>query len=176
MAAKAMELRSLPASYQSDGRTLSGYAAVWDTPTVINESGRTYSEVVRRGAFTRSLKESPDVLCCFNHDLSRLLGRTSSGTMTLSEDGHGLRFSVELPETETGREVRELAQRGDLRGASFAFTVRAEKWATRQDRELIDVNLYECGPVITPAYPITTIGLRSNAKWYKAKLKLLELA
>lgn len=170
-----MERRSLPTTYQSDDRRLWGYAAVWDSPTTIQERGRTFTEVVKRGAFTRALRNTPDVLCCFNHDTNQLLGRTSSGTMSLKEDDQGLFFEVLLPDTDTGNEVKELARRGDLCGASFAFTVPkgGDKW-TDSTRELVDVDLFECGPVVTPAYGTTNVGLRSRRNLYVAKLKLME--
>jgi len=168
-----MERRSLPTTYQHDGKRLVGWAAVWDAPTTITERGRTFTEIVRRGAFTRALRQTPDILCCFNHDLNRLLGRTASRTLTVTEDDYGLRFEVLLPDTDTGNEVRELAARGDLCGASFAFTVRKDNWL-EGTRELQDVDIYELGPVVTPAYSATTVGLRSNRRLYEAKLKLME--
>jgi len=168
-----MERRSLPTTYQHDGKRLVGYAAVWNAPTTIREAGRTFVEIVRKGAFSRALRQTPDILCCFNHDMNRLLGRTASGTLTVSEDDHGLKFEVLLPDTDTGNEVRELASRGDLSGASFAFTVRKDNWADGT-RELQDVDLFECGPVVTPAYEATVVGLRSNRRRYEAKLKLME--
>lgn len=168
-----MERRSQATTYKSEGKRLVGYAAVWDAPTTIAEEGRTFTEVVRRGAFSRALKGSPDIVCCYNHDANRLLGRTTAKTLEIAEDEHGLRFEVELPDTPTGNEVRELASRGDLQGASFAFSVRNDVWI-KGTRELRDVDLYELGPVVTPAYSATAVGLRSNKRLYVAKLKLME--
>lgn len=170
-----MERRSQATSYRSEGRNLIGYAAVWDAPTLIREGGRTFTELVRRSAFARSLKAGGDVLCCFNHSPHHLLGRTSSGTLKVTADDTGLRFDVELPDTITGNEVRELASRGDLRGASFAFSVPqgGDKWSG-STRELVDVTLVECGPVVAPAYQATSVGLRSAWNWYHAKLRLIE--
>lgn len=168
-----MERRSVSSRYSSEGRKLIGYAAVWDSPTEIREAGRTFTEVVRRSAFTRTLDGSGDVLCCFNHDPAKLLGRTASGTLTVTPDEHGLRFEVELPDTATGNEVRTLVERGDLTGASFTFSVRSDKW-NGSTRELIDVDLFELGPVAMPAYQQTEIALRSRANWYRKKLELYE--
>jgi hypothetical protein len=168
-----MERRSLPTTYQHDGNRLVGYAAVWDAPTTITERGKTFTEIVRRGAFTRALRSTPDILCCFNHDVNRLLGRTASRTLTVTEDDHGLKFEVLLPDTPTGEEVRQLAARNDLTGASFAFTVRKDAWADGT-REIQDVDLYELGPVVAPAYGATNIGLRSKTRLYAAQMKLME--
>lgn len=144
------------------GKRLAGYAAVWDSPAEISEWGHRFTEVIRKGAFARSLKSGGDVLVTFNHSADQLLGRTSSGTASFTEDGHGLRFEVELPDTETGREVRELARRGDLAGASFSFRVPkgGDRWADDTHRELLDLDLLEAGPVVTPAYAATSLALR----------------
>jgi HK97 family phage prohead protease len=169
------EQRSIRTSYDKKENKLWGYAAIFDTPTEIRDYGRTFTEVVRRGAFQRTLKENKDIICTFNHDTNRLLGRTSSQTLTIREDKVGLYFEVALsPDIETHREVRELALRGDLLGASFTFTVpkEGESWASNT-RELKDLDLYELGPVVLPAYKDTKIGMRSNDR-YRYKLLLRE--
>lgn len=169
-----MEQRNNQTSYQSDGTKLWGYAAVWDSPTIVTQGSRSFTEIVKRGAFAKSLA-GRDILCCYNHDPNRLLGRSSSGTLSLKEDDTGLLFEVELPETQLGAEIRALATRGDLQGASFAFTVSKDVWEGRT-RELHECELYECGPVVTPYYEATQLGFRSNMKRYKAKLNFYQRA
>lgn len=163
------EQRSIRTSYDSQENKLWGYAAIFDTPTEIREYGRTFTEIVRRGAFQRSLGENKDIICTFNHDVGKLLGRTSSQTLTIKEDKVGLYFEVVLsPEIETHREVRELALRGDLLGASFTFAVpkpEGEAWASNT-RELKDLDLFELGPVVMPAYKDTKLGMRSNDRYF----------
>lgn len=155
------ETRSILGQLQHDGNRLAGYAAVFDSPTVITEGGRTFTEIVRRGAFAKAIESKGDVLICFNHDAGRLLGRTASGTARIHEDTHGLRFEVDLP--EAAADLKELVARGDVRGASFSFSVRkgGEHW-DGNTRELRDLFLYECGPVVLPAYGATSVGLRSK--------------
>lgn len=164
-----METRSRAANFQSEENRLTGYAIVWDSPTTVTERGRTFNEIVRRG----SINLQPDTICTFNHDPSRLLGRMSSGTLRLNQDDVGVRFEVDLP--QSAQDIRELVQRGDLRGASFTFSVRAggEKW-TQDTRELTALDVYELGPVTMPAYPSTSVGLRSKLNLIKAKLWLME--
>lgn len=164
-----METRSRAANYQHEENRLTGYAIVWDSPTTVTERGRTFNEIVRRG----SINLQPDTICTFNHDPSRLLGRMSSGTLRLSQDEVGVKFEVDLPQSAS--DIRELVQRGDLKGASFTFSVRAggEKW-DKNTRELTALDVYELGPVTLPAYPSTSVGLRSKNNIIKAKIKLLE--
>lgn len=167
-----METRSILSNFQHDGNRLAGYAAVWDSPAVVTENGRTFTEIVRRGAFTKAIESKADIIATFNHDAGRLLGRTASGTLRLHEDAHGLRFEVDLP--ASAADLKELVARGDVKGASFMFQVRkgGEAW-DGSTRELRDVFLYELGPVALPAYPATSVGLRSKDH-YRRKLKAFE--
>ncbi len=78
-----------------------------------------------------------------------ILGRTVAGTLALSEDGKGLAFDVELPATSAARDLLVSVERGDVAGASFAFTVPkgGDRWTFAKDgpakRELLDVNLLD---------------------------------
>jgi HK97 family phage prohead protease len=122
---------------RAEGRRLVGYAATFGTEARI---GR-FTETIRRGAFSASLSEGRDTLALIDHDKSKLLGRTRSGTLKLREDERGLAFEIALPSTQLANDVLELAYRGDLGGASFAFTVResGERWNADR-RELLAVN------------------------------------
>lgn len=161
----------------ADGNTLGGYAAVFDQPAEIAEWGFRFTEVVKPGAFKRTLAAGGDVLCCLNHNAGALLGRTASGTATFREDAVGLRFEVTLPDTPTGNEVRGLVKRGDLAGASFSFSVPGggERWPSPNFRELLDIDLYEGGPVVTPAYTTTSLDLRSAVGEKRRRHPLEEL-
>src|SRR5690554_4633159 len=118
---------------RAKGRRLEGYAAVFLQETRIAD----FTETITPDAFTDSLKAGRDVLALVDHDPRAVLARTRSGTLRLSEDTHGLHFSLDVPDTTTGRDLLALAERGDLGGASFAFTVPpgGEHW-TDDRREL----------------------------------------
>lgn len=123
-----------------------------------------FIERVMPEAFDNAVKRD-DVRGLFNHDPSHLLGRTKSATMTLSVDKKGLRYEIEAPDTQTGRDVLASIKRGDLSGSSFSFTVDKATWLEEGDtmiRELRDVTLYDVGPVTFPAYEATTTGVRSK--------------
>lgn len=149
----AIELRAA-------GRRLEGYAAVFDSPARI---GR-FIEIVRPGAFRASLEARGDVLALVDHDPSRLLARTGSGTLRLAEDSRGLAFEIDLPETQLGRDVLALAERRDLGGMSFSFRTKAEAWPSRDRRELRALELIEVSVVQAfPAYGGTSVQARSRA-------------
>jgi HK97 family phage prohead protease len=148
---------------------ISGHAAVFNQEYVLWDSpGYRYVEVVKPGAFSRALDEQHDVRCLFNHDPNQLLGRTAAGTMKLKEDDKGLFFDATLPDTQLGRDLPVLVKRGDVTGASFAFTVT--KQTNREEkngdqivctREIEDVDLFDASPVTYPAYTGTDVNART---------------
>ena len=143
---------------RAKGRRLEGYAALYGVDTRISD----FTEVIMPGAFTDTLREGRDVLALADHDPKAVLARTRSGTLRLSEDSRGLHFDLDVPNTSIGRDLIELAERGDIGGASFAFTVRdkGERW-TDNRRELHAVNLHEISIVSAwPAYDGTVVQAR----------------
>ena len=144
---------------------LTGYAAVFDKQSQ-NLGG--FIEVIRRGAFARSLKEKPDVRAFVEHNPANIIGRRSAGTLILEEDAHGLRVEVTPPDTQVGRDVIENVRAGNLDGMSFAFRipdpVKGQAWNFDADpylRELLDIDLSEISVVAMPAYLDTEVALRS---------------
>lgn len=138
-------------------RRLEGYAATFGAEARLG----TFVETIEPGAFRAAL--SGDVLALLDHDAGKVLGRTKSGTLRLSEDSRGLAFSLDLPETAAGRDVLALADRGDLGGMSFGFRVPkgGESW-TGTKRSLRAIDLKEISVVQAwPAYPDTELALRA---------------
>lgn len=151
----------LRAAAGANGTTVAGYAAVFNSPADI---GGMWTEIIAAGAFADSLRRD-DVLALFDHESDKLLGRSSSGTLRLREDGTGLAVEIDLPDTTTGRDVGELVRRGDLKGMSFGFIVRKETWdetVVPAVRTIEAVDLVEVSAVANPAYPDTSLGLRSR--------------
>lgn len=145
------------------GRTLAGYAAVWNSPALI---GGAFTETVRQGAFTASLASGVDVFMLAHHDWTTPLARTGNASLTLREDARGLAFEATLPETRAADDILALARSGTIAGASFAFRVPdgGERWPTRDKRELIRLDLIEVSAVSQPAYAATTISARAMAR------------
>lgn len=154
--------KRLSAELRAKGRKLEGYAAAFGLEARIAD----FTEIIRPGAFRESL--GGDVLALVDHDPAKVLGRTASGTLRLAEDSRGLHFELDLPETTAGRDVLALAERGDLGGMSFGFTVPDEGQRWQGDRrELVAVNLHEISVVSSwPAYEGTTVTARARAGFY----------
>lgn len=153
----------LPVEIRADGesRQVSGYGAVFNSETVI---GGAFREVILPGAFKRAV--TGDVFSFFNHDQSKVLGRTKSGTLRLREDESGLRYDVDLPDTSAARDLQVSMDRGDVDGSSFMFDIPkgGDEWDFGEGlplRTIREAILYEVGPVTMPAYPDATAALRS---------------
>lgn len=146
---------------RAQGRTLSGYAAKFGAEAKIG----TFVEAIAKGAFASSLKSGRDILAMVDHDQSKVLARTRSGSLKLSEDATGLAFELSIPDTQAGHDVLALAERGDLGGMSFGFLVPkgGDAWNGNQ-RTLLNVDLREISVVSAwPAYPDTSVSARSKA-------------
>jgi len=163
-----------------DKRTITGYAARYN---VLSGDLGGFRERIASGAFKRILATKPDVVCLFNHSDNAVLGRTTAGTLRLSEDSKGLKFECDLPDTSAGRDTYESAQCGDLNGCSFAFMVHDSRLCEYKEEEIDDeedgmrsmvkraaraiirtirdfANLIYVSVVTHPAYPQTSVDAR----------------
>lgn len=157
MMSNNLEHRAAP-SLTVSNRRLIGIAAPFNTEARIAD----FRELIKPGAFAKSLQSGRDILCLRDHDKSVLLGRTKAKTLELEERSDGLHYSVKLPDTQAGRDLLTLAERGDLGGVSFGFIPVDEHW-DKDLRELREVELHEISIVQAwPAYGQTTISLRSK--------------
>lgn len=155
--------RSIASDQALDGRTLSGYAAVYNQDSrEIVEQGRKFVERIAPGAFNETLSAGGDVKLYYNHDTSMPLARTRSGTLELASDRNGLKFTASLPDTTLGNDVRALIERGDLSGEmSFGFFVSEDSWNKNRTERLVKrAQLVEISIVQDAAYPTTSSSLR----------------
>ncbi len=144
-------------------RVVEGYALVFDTPST---GLRGFHEVIHRGALDGVLEQS-DVFALLDHNQSRgVLARSNkgAGSLTLSVDERGLKYSFEVPDTALGAEVYQGVQRGDIAGSSFSFTVKKDRWERGADgvalRHIDQIEaLYDVSPVYRPAYDATTVSV-----------------
>ena len=150
---------------------ITGYAAVFNKNSV-NFGGLV--EQIKPGAFANTLKSS-DVRALVNHDSNLLLGRTKSGTLRMTENSKGLKFEVDLPNNNAARDAAESIDRGDMDGCSFAFRIVADEWREGKDgdpdlRTVVEVDpLFDVGPVTYPAYPDTSVAVRSHEQWKETR-------
>lgn len=158
---------------EGDIQKIVGYAAVFNR---YSENLGRFVERIAPGAFTRVLNRGDDIQAWYNHSADSLLGSRSNGTLDLRQDEVGLRYEIAVDSDDPDHQrVLAKIRRGDLRGSSFGFQVRASgiEWSTTdQDyplRTIVDVHaLRDVGPVSQPAYPDTkevgALALRSLAE------------
>ncbi len=172
---------------------LVGYASVFNEWTTLYESASwVWREIIRPGAFSAAIAERQDVRSLFNHDPNFVLGRTTSGTLALSERDKGLLQETRLSASQTIQDLVVLpVERGDISGMSFSFQVRNGNTGQTTvdkgdgtiiikrageriieymrgetlytDRELLAVDLLDVTVATYPAYAGTSVGLRAGS-------------
>jgi len=154
-----------------------GYAARFN---VHSQNLGGFVEQVAPGTFAKTIQEA-DIRGLFNHDANMVLGRNKSGTLRMEEDGTGLAYEIDLPDTTVGRDVANLLERGDVSGSSFGFRTIEDEWGETESgfplRNLKSVALVDVSPVTYPAYVDTDSAIRSLAESRSLDLEeLLEAA
>lgn len=147
---------------------LEGHAAVFDSDSLPFDGwGKPWVERIQRGAFSRTLKDQPDIKALWSHRSDAILAR-SPDTLSLAEDDRGLRVEIKLIDTQQNRDVLASVRAKLVDSMSFGFSARSVKWDEGKDRDvrtLLDVDLFEVSPVVWPAYPDTAISARSAASF-----------
>jgi len=117
--------------------TLSGYASVTEAPYEMWDFAGPYEEVVRKGAFAKTLAENPGVQLLLNHG-GLSMAYTKAGTLRLAEDSTGLHMEADV---NTGRsDVRDMVAAlddGAVDEMSFAFRITRREWSP--DWEQLDI-------------------------------------
>lgn len=164
---------------ETEKRTIGGSAAVTGVYTDMG----WYLEKIEKNAFDNMRDDQ--CACLFNHDSNLVLARRSNDTLKLEAKDGGLDYTADVADTQTGRDVFTLIERGDVHQSSFAFTVKKSKWETVGRADLkdtiddatldrlsyqgkVDIRtieeidmLYDVSPVTYPAYQDTTVAKRS---------------
>lgn len=164
-----------------ESRTIAGYAAVFNARS--QPIFGLFVEEILPGAFADSIRQD-DIFAYWHHESSQVLGRAASKTLRLTEDDHGLRVEIDLPETTDGNDALTLIRRRDVSQMSFAFSVERDEdeiWKRIDGgmrlRQVKRAKLYEVSPVTHPAYRQTEIGARSEMRSvYEQKLRDLDKA
>ncbi len=173
------EVRVAPQQFEirsdNDGTTITGYFATYGT--LSRDIG--FREMLQQGCFDESLKDHP-VACFRDHNPEMLLGKTQSGTLAVSSDSKGLKFSVKIPNVSYANDLVELIKRGDAFENSFAFAPLpdGEEWSQLPDgqilRKISRAVLFE-GSILTgapAAYPNTEVNLRNAPASFRSKLRV----
>jgi HK97 family phage prohead protease len=162
---KKYRKRKLKAPLEADSKTIIGMIYY----NVLSEDLDGFHEVIRPGAFSKSLRGSDRIVSLWNHDASKPLGSTSSGTLKLTDSREGLKIRIYPPlHTTYGANALSSVERGDVDGFSFGFTIPpgGDRWLHKETgtvRELLDVKLIEVSLTVFPAYAAGTCAMARAA-------------
>lgn len=161
MITKDRQYRTFEITADKQENRVKGYAAVFDSETVMYEyDGIQYKEVIDRNAFNGA--QMQDVVLNFNHS-GKPVARTKNNTLEVRTDDVGLFISADLSGTDEGRKLYEEIKGGYIDKMSFAFTVNADEYnRDTHTRRITGIKrVYDVAAVDIPAYDATTIQARS---------------
>ena len=160
------QIRSLPGAFKT--RTLdTGEPVIEGYFSVFNSDYPLWPGAVERvapGAFADELAADVRALC--DHDTRIVLGRTTAGTLTLTEDERGLYGIIKINTADSdATNLYARVQRGDVSQCSFGFDILDEEYIINPDGSELwlirKVKLYEVSVVTFPAYEETSVSARS---------------
>ncbi len=139
---------------EDDKEMVEGYASIFNSRS---ENLGNFYEYISPDAISQETIDKSDVRALINHDESLILARSTAGTLKLSVDQKGLKYSFDIPETTYGRDLAINMKNGNITQSSFAFTVAEDDWTTdaagNDIRTITKIDrLYDVSPVSFPAY------------------------
>lgn len=177
----ALDDAPLEVSRSGDGRTLTGYVAVFDTPAQVSDVHGQYNEQNHRAAFNRTIAQrGTKFLVTYNHGMT-LYGTPSAefsiplGVPTsVRTDTRGVLADIAVSKTPLGDAILEGARSGSIPGMSYTgsflkSTPDKPRGGYRASRsgELplvtrMEIAMREFGPTPTPVYDAAAIvGVRA---------------
>lgn len=148
---------------ESGKMVIEGYAAVFDSETLIGSENWGFYESIDKRAFEGA--NMKDVPLKYNHsDAVPILARTRNKSLALSVDDKGLFIRAELLDTQDCIDMYKRIKAGLIDKMSFAFTVKEEavrKGKTPHRKIIRFDRIFDVSVVDTPAYEDTSIYARS---------------
>ena len=167
-----------------DGRSFTGYGAVFNSPTRIDSWEGCFDEQFAPGSFRKTIREKTPKFQ-FDHGRHPMIGSVPIGVITaIVEDERGLLVDARLGKHMLIDLIQEALETEAIDGMSIRFSVVREEWrdvmgqVVQPDdvdeilwsrgherapllRTITEAKLDEVGPVVWPAYADTTAGVRS---------------
>jgi HK97 family phage prohead protease len=141
--------------------TLEGYASVTEVVYEMWDWLGPYGEVVRTGAFTKTLSENPQTQLLLNHG-GLSMAYTQAGTLRLAEDTTGLAIGADVNTSRSDvRDMVTAIEDGNVDEMSFAFRVLRQQWSPDYDqRDILEASIHrgDVSVVNFGANPATSIG------------------
>ena len=153
---------------EKHGHFLSGVPIVYEQTTNLG----WYDETIARGALDNTDLKDVRFLIGHNADMvplarSRNNNENSTMQMTVTDEGMEIRVDLDTENNDDSRKLYSAAQRGDITGMSFAFTVDSDSWedidTDHPKRTITSIRrVFEVSAVAFPAYEGTSIEARSE--------------
>lgn len=141
-----------------------GYASTTESPYEMYDMFGAYTEIISRGAFGKTLAESPKVQLLVNHG-GMSLAATTASTLRLAEDTTGLHFDADLnPKRTDAADLLVALADGAVDECSFMFRVVRQTWSPDYDeRRITEINLNrgDVSVVNLGANPNTPVAMRA---------------
>ena len=163
----------------SESRTIEGYAIVFGVESrILSDYWDNYREIIEPGAITEERLKEMDIKMTMYHNREKILARSTNGegTLKLTVDDVGVKYSFEAPNTVDGDTALELVKRGDLSGSSFMFWTdeRNVSYERRSDdimlRRVKTIGMiYDMTIAADPAYEQTTVAAREAYSQFESK-------
>lgn len=138
-----------------------------ETSSLIRDNGYDmgwYTERIMSGAFTKTLREKPDVQFLVNH-AGLPLARTTNKTLTLRETDQGLEYDATTDANDPDAQaIARKIQSGLMDQCSFAFRVTRQNWDedyTQREIAEVDLNRGDVSVVNYGASPTTSVSMRA---------------
>lgn len=169
---RAIQCSSVEIRAKEDGsKTIEGYAIKWEELSQTIGIYYRFREKFQKGAFDDYLTAGLDTKFLCDHDPSKVLGRTNKGTLSLTSDDTGLKYTLQIPATSIGNDAHEDVKSGNKEYISVGFKATSDDWNEADDndviRTVIKANLPEISLTAWPAYEQTTASARSIDEAYK---------
>ncbi len=169
-----------------DGRTVTAYAAVFDTPTKISDFEGEYIERIHPAAFNKAIRDAAPqgkrttwlTRVLFNHGMTTYGTPSDRGSMpigtpeSITADSRGLLTVTRYNHTPLADEALDAIKSGSITAQSFQgrFVRSDKKGPFRADKDgnlpvvtRKEVTLKEYGPAVFAAYPDAEIvGVRAT--------------
>ena len=166
-----------------ESRTIEGYAIVFGVESrILSDYWDNYREIIEPGAITEERLREMDIKMTMYHNREKILARSTNGegTLKLTVDDVGVKYSFDAPNTVDGDTALELVKRGDLSGSSFMFWTdeRNVSYERRSDdimlRRVKTIGMiYDMTIAADPAYEQTSVAAREAYSQFEKKEKPL---
>jgi HK97 family phage prohead protease len=162
-------------------RTIEGYAIIFDVESRILgdlDGLPYYREIIEPGAITEERLKEMDIKMTMYHNREKILARSRNGegTLKLSVDEVGVKYSFEAPNTVDGDTALELVKRGDLSGSSFIFWVGMNDLTRERGKDGIYIHrvknirrIDDMTIAADPAYEQTSVSAREAYSQFEKK-------